>query len=65
MAEIIITEEKRNEYYEYLDALRESGVTNMFGATPYLKKEFKLKEDVARKILTDWMGSFSARHPIG
>ena len=27
-------EEKRNEVFEYLDALRESGVTNMFGAAP-------------------------------
>jgi hypothetical protein len=24
-----------NEYFEFLDGLRESGVTNMFGAAPY------------------------------
>ena len=29
-----------NEYYEYLDALRESGVVNMFGAGTYLQDEF-------------------------
>jgi len=63
MAEINITEEQREEYYDYLDALRESNVTNMFGATPYLKKKFKLKEDIARTVLTDWMHSFSNRHP--
>ena len=28
-------------YFEYLDALRASGVTNMFGAVPYLEEEFR------------------------
>lgn len=30
----------KTEYFEYLDELRESGVTNMFGAAPYLVSEF-------------------------
>ena len=33
-------DQTRSEVFEYLDALRESGVTNMFGATPYLMEEF-------------------------
>lgn len=51
-------------YFEFLDDLRESGVTNMFGATPYLRKAFKgLSEKEARSILTEWMKTFSERHP--
>ena len=29
-----------DEHLEYLDALRESGETNMFGARPYQMREF-------------------------
>ena len=29
-----------NKYFDYLDALWESGVTNMYGAAPYLQQEF-------------------------
>lgn len=28
------------EHLEFLDDLRESGATNMFGAVPYLRREF-------------------------
>ena len=51
-----------NEHLEYLDILRESGVTNMFGAGPYLKREFELSMDDSRKVLSYWMASFSERH---
>lgn len=51
------------EYFEYLDQLRESGVTNMFGATPYLIEEFGVDRPTARRILNEWMYSFSERHP--
>jgi len=27
------------EYYVYLEELRQSGETNMFGATPYLRED--------------------------
>lgn len=50
------------DYYDYLDGLRESGVTNMFGATPYLKKTFGLSDSMARAVLSDWMKTFSERH---
>lgn len=52
-----------NEYYEFLDGLRELGVTNMFGATPYLMQAFDyLAEDEARAILASWMKTFDQRH---
>lgn len=50
---------KMTRYFEYLDELRESGETNMFGAVPYLMKEFpELTEKEAKNILLAWMESF-------
>jgi len=52
-------------YYEFLDDLRDSGVTNMFGATPYLMEAFcNLSQDEAREVLKSWMRIFSDRHPV-
>lgn len=53
---------KYQEYFAYLDELRESGVTNMFGASPFVAREFGLEKGEARTILADWMQCFSARH---
>ena len=47
-----------SKYYNYLNDLRDSGVVNMFGATPYLQKEFGLSRKEASEILSDWMKSF-------
>jgi hypothetical protein len=41
-----------------LDALRESGITNMFGAGSYLQEEFGLTRAEARAILVYWMQTF-------
>jgi len=52
--------DSNEEYYKFLDNLRESCVTNMFGATPYLVKAFsELSEVEAREILGSWMRTFS------
>jgi hypothetical protein len=48
------------EYYSYLNVLRDSGVTNMFGASPYLQEEFGLSRREAKTVLLSWMNSFSA-----
>lgn len=47
-----------DEHLEYLDALRESGVTNMFGARPYVENEFSVSKSDATTILSYWMRSF-------
>ncbi|NIV34548.1 MAG: hypothetical protein GWN58_35335 [Anaerolineae bacterium] len=52
------------EYFEYLDILRESGVTNMFGAGVYLQDEFGLDKREARQVLLEWMQSFAERHGL-
>lgn len=46
------------EYFDYLVELRDSGVTNMFGAAPYLVEEFGLSRQAARQVLAAWMKSF-------
>ena len=58
-----LTEEIDNEsaeyYFDYLTKLKDSGVTNMFGAGSYLQAEFGLDKSTARTILAKWMQSFS------
>lgn len=44
----------------YLEKLRRSGITNVFGATPYLENEFRISEAKARKILLDWMKNYNS-----
>ena len=52
------------KYYDYLDGLRESGITNMFGARPFLRTEFReLSGPMATKVLGDWMKTFGQRGP--
>lgn len=53
----IVTE----EHLEYLDALRESGETNMYGAGPWLRDSFGVSRDESHEILGYWMASFSDR----
>ena len=47
------------EYFRFLDVLRDSGRTNMFGAGEYLEEEFSLSKQEARMILNKWMESFT------
>jgi hypothetical protein len=47
------------EYFEYLCDLRDSAVTNMCGAGPYLEIEFGLDRKEARDILSAWINSFN------
>jgi len=50
-------------YLGFLDDLRESGETNMYGAVPYLLDEFtELSKDQAGQVLFYWMHTFSERH---
>ena len=47
------------DMHTFLNDLRDSGVTNMFGAAPYLQREFGLDKREARQVLANWMQSFS------
>ena len=48
-----------NKYWIFLEKLRRSGVTNTFGATPYLMEEFGIDRREATKILSDWMKNYN------
>ena len=55
-----------DEHLTYLDDLRESGVTNMFGAGVYLERSHsELGRNEANEILSYWMDSFSERSEAG
>lgn len=52
-----------DDHLTFLDELRESGATNMFGARPYIMDEFPdLSNKQAAAVLGYWMKTFSARH---
>jgi hypothetical protein len=51
--------------FEYLDELRRSGVTNMYGAGPYLEAAFDLDKKTARTVLSEWMRTFGDRRARG
>lgn len=53
------------EQLDYLDRLRNSGRTNMYGAVPYLQVEFALTRSDAGPVLQEWMDTFSERRERG
>jgi len=52
----------KQEHLDFLDQLRESGVTNMLGAAPYLVKHMGLDKTTARKVLSYWMETFGKEY---
>ena len=46
------------DVYPYLDDLRESGETNMFGAPRYVMEEFGVDKSMAYKLVQSWMENF-------
>ena len=50
-----------DEHLEYLNDLRESGTTNMYGAAPYVVGRFQVSRTEARIIVQYWMESFEER----
>jgi hypothetical protein len=51
--------ERQAEYFQFLNEIRESGITNMFGAARYLEDEFpELSRQEATTELDAWMKSF-------
>jgi hypothetical protein len=53
------TTQEEKEVMEFLNILRDSGVTNMFGAAPYIEDEFGIDKREARRLLTLWMNNFN------
>ena len=53
----IVTE----EMLDFLDSLRDSGDSNMFGASPHLEGVFNLTHAQALSVLAFWMHTFGDR----
>jgi len=51
--------------FRYLDNLRESGKTNMFGASPWIQEAFEMNRYDANRFLVKWMETFGERYPRG
>ena len=48
------------EVFLYLFELQESGVTNMFGARPYLQRAFPLLDSsTSQDLLSRWMNDYN------
>ena len=57
-------EENYQKYFEFLEKLRQSGETNMYGAVPYLQSEFpelRGSQKKANAILIAWIKSFEMK----
>lgn len=48
-----------NKYWLYLEELRRSGETNMYGAAPYLVRAFGVSHKEAVSILAEWMRCYN------
>ena len=53
--------QNKNEVFLYLDELRESGETNMFGAAPYVAQHFECGKHMSRKYVASWMKNFNKK----
>jgi hypothetical protein len=54
------TTDEEKEVFKYLNRLRASGKTNMFGARPYIQKKFGFEDKKAKELLLTWMKVFDA-----
>lgn len=50
--------DQTQKIFAYLDAVRESGSINMFGAAPYVAEEFGLTRQEAKDYVLAWMKNF-------
>lgn len=55
----------KDSYLQYLDDLRENGVTNVSGVGQYLSETFpELSRERAKAVSTYWTETFGARHSL-
>ncbi len=53
-----------SEHFAYLDDLRESGITNMWGAGAYLRDAFDLSKTEATTSHKLWMDTFDGKSSV-
>ena len=64
MSYIKADNQHEQEYFDYLEELRKSGDTNMWGASPYLQHAFDLSKAEAKSALLKWMNLHSDKSRI-
>ena len=57
----IIFDNLAEEVFPYLDELRESGVTNMYGAHRYIMEDFSMDKAMAIKLVQAWMETLTEK----
>jgi len=57
----IIFDNLAEEVFPYLDELRKSGVTNMYGAHQYVMEDFCMDKAMAIKLVQAWMETFKEK----
>lgn len=55
-----ISKEEKENIFDYLEDLRESGQINMFDAAPYVAEAFGINKYQAREILSEWMNNYES-----
>lgn len=48
------------EYYKFLEAIRRTGVCNMWGASIYLVEAYQMSEQLSKDILVNWIENYEA-----
>jgi hypothetical protein len=51
----------QDDVFRYLESLRKSGVTNMWGAVPYLERDMECSHEEASHWLLTWIKSFEEK----
>lgn len=59
-----LTREEMTEGFDYLDKLRESGRTNMCGATAYVEGELGWPKNEAKVVTLVWMETFDGETSV-
>ena len=52
------TKPTQEEVNTFLNTLRDSGITNMFGARPYIIERFNVSKYTATSFLLEWMETY-------
>ena len=51
--------EEWEEYYKFLEALRRTGVCNMWGASIYIEEAFHVSKSESQSILSNWISNYN------
>jgi len=62
MSNIVEKLDCQDQVFAFLDALRDSGKVNMFGAGPYVQEAFDFSRQQAKQYVLAWMKSYNNVH---